>query len=81
MQCLDYSCPNRNSLSGYCRLTACTKHTYTTVNVGHDIILDSIIFPQTIGKITYYSRKELIEWVENQQKMNEDPEYGIGNYC
>ena len=29
--------------------------------------LDSIIFPQTIGNITYYSSKDLIEWVENQQ--------------
>ena len=29
--------------------------------------LDSIVFPQTIGNITYYSAKDLIEWVENQQ--------------
>ena len=32
-------------------------------------ILDSIVFPQTIGNITYYSSEELIEWIENQQKL------------
>ena len=34
--------------------------------------LDSIIFPQTIGSITYYSSEELIEWVKNQQLYNKD---------
>ena len=29
-----------------------------------------IIFPQTIGNITYYSKEELFAWVENQQKIN-----------
>lgn len=33
-------------------------------------ILDSIVFPQTIGKFTYYSSEELIEWVKNQQQLN-----------
>ena len=28
------------------------------------------LFPQTIGNITYYSKEELFEWVENQQKLN-----------
>ena len=32
-------------------------------------ILDSIVFPQTIGNITYYSSEELIEWVKNQQQI------------
>ena len=32
-------------------------------------ILDSIVFPQTIGNITYYSSEELIEWVKNQQHI------------
>ena len=27
-------------------------------------------FPQTIGDITYYSKAELFEWIENQQKLN-----------
>lgn len=31
---------------------------------------NTIIFPQTIGDITYYSKEELFEWVENQQKIN-----------
>lgn len=29
-------------------------------------------FPQTIGDITYYSKAELFEWVENQQVLNEE---------
>lgn len=36
---------------------------------------DSIIFPQTIGSITFYTSKELIDWVCIQQDSN----YGIGN--
>lgn len=28
-------------------------------------------FPQTIGNITYYSKAELFEWVETQQKLNQ----------
>jgi hypothetical protein len=32
--------------------------------------LDRIVFPQTIGNITYYSSEELIEWVKNQQLCN-----------
>ena len=28
---------------------------------------DTIIFPQTIGNITYYSKEELFEWVKQQQ--------------
>ena len=39
-------------------------------------ILDSIVFPQTIGNITYYSSEELIEWVKNQQLYNKD----LSNY-
>lgn len=35
------------------------------------IASDTIIFPQTIGCITFYSKAELFEWVENQQKINE----------
>ena len=30
-------------------------------------VLDSIIFPQIIGNITFYSSEELIEWVKNHQ--------------
>lgn len=31
-----------------------------------------ISFPQTIGNITCYSKAELFEWVENQQKINDE---------
>ena len=34
--------------------------------------IDIIVFPQTIGNITYYSSEELIEWVKNQQLCNRD---------
>ena len=27
------------------------------------------------------SNKELIKWVEAQQRINEDPNYGIGNWA
>lgn len=29
-------------------------------------------FPQTIGDITYYSKAELFEWIENQQNNNKN---------
>ena len=29
-----------------------------------------IIFPQTIGNMTYYSKTDLFEWVETQQQLN-----------
>ena len=32
---------------------------------------DTIVFPQTIGNITFYSKEELFEWVEKQQAVNE----------
>lgn len=32
---------------------------------------DNIIFPQTIGNITYYNKGELFDWVKNQQQNNE----------
>ena len=31
---------------------------------------DCIIFPHTIGNITFYSKTDLVEWVEKQQKLN-----------
>lgn len=34
-------------------------------------------FPQTIGSITYYSKAELFEWVENQQKINEKYQFNF----
>lgn len=35
-----------------------------------ELINNAIIFPQTIGDMTFYSKTELFEWVENQQKIN-----------
>lgn len=29
-----------------------------------------IILPQTIGDMTFYSKAELFEWIENQQMLN-----------
>ena len=31
-----------------------------------ELINNSIIFPQTIGDMTFYSKDELFEWVKNQ---------------
>ena len=45
------------------------------------ISLEKIIFPQTIGNITFYNAQQLIKWVEDQQRINEDPNYGIGNWA
>lgn len=73
----EYTCPYRNSLSGYCSLTACYKG-QTIVPINYE---EMLIFPHTIGDITYYNKEELIKWVENQQKLNKDPNYGIGNWC
>lgn len=65
---------------GYCKITACTKYFQKqTIYLEEDI--DVIIFPQTIGDITFYSSKELMKWVEDQQKINKDPDYGVGNWC
>lgn len=32
----------------------------------------ALFLPHTIGDITYYTKEELIEWVENQQKINKN---------
>lgn len=77
IQCCEYTCPYRNSPSGYCSLTACYKG-QTIVPINYEKML---IFPHTIGDITYYNKEELIKWVESQQKLNKDPNYGIGNWC
>lgn len=36
-----------------------------------------VIFPQTIGDITFYSKTELFEWVENMQKEFCSPPTGF----
>lgn len=88
-QCCDYTCPYRNSLSGYCKLTACNKpqtigyvfKNMPEVKTYSDYAKEALIFPHTIGDITYYSKEELVKWVEDQQKFNKDHNYGVGNWC
>lgn len=48
---------------------------------GHLHDEEILIFPHTIGNITYYNKEELIKWVEAQQKFNKDANYGVGNWC
>ena len=76
-RCLDFSCPNMG-WSG-CKLTACSKPIQSRAATFNEP--DVIIFPQTIGNITFYSSKELIKWIEDQQKINKDPNYGVGNWA
>lgn len=64
---------------GYCQVTACSKYLQKNQIIYSEQI-DTINFPQTIGNITFYTNKELIKWVEDQQRINEDPDYGIGNW-
>ena len=42
-----------------------------------ELIENAIIFPQTIGDITFYSKDELFEWVENMQKEFCSPPTGL----
>ena len=78
-QCNDFWCHNRNIYTGYCKLTACikpiTRNEYKSYNNNN-----MVIFPQTIGDITFYSKQELFNWVIAQQKMNKNPDYGRGIY-
>ena len=77
--CGDYSCPYRNS-DGYCKITACVKSVQQCITNANIQNNEMIIFPQTIGDTTFNNKKELFEWVINQQKMNKDPDYGRGNF-
>ena len=79
--CNDYKCPYRTHY-GYCSITACVKHI-----TSQTIILDNVndkqvlIFPYTIGDITFYSKGQLIDWVITQQRWNKDDNFGVGNGC
>lgn len=77
-------CENANAY-GRCSITACSKYLQTNetnnyTQLNQTISLEKIIFPQTIGNITFYNAQQLIKWVEDQQRINEDPDYGIGNW-
>lgn len=78
-QCNDYTCPNKNVLSGYCKITACNKSIQNHQDYKNKNTI--MIFPQTIGDITFYSKGELIDWVITQQRWNKDSDFGVGNCC
>ena len=69
--CGDYGCPYRNS-NGYCSISACVKSVQQGITNANIQDNGTIIFPQTIGDITFYNKKELIEWITNQQKINKE---------
>lgn len=71
-------CENANAY-GACQVTACSKYLQVNQMIDSEQT-DIITFPQTIGDITFNNSKELIKWVEDQQRINKDPDYGIGNW-
>ena len=75
--CDDFECPYI-TLYGNCSVTACIKPIFQN-QVTYDTHT-MIIFPQTIGNITFYSEQELVNWVISQKKMNKDTDYGVGRY-
>lgn len=79
--CHKICCEDMDMATGKCKLTACNKIKTQVYIVPEFKKADEIIFPQTIGDITFYNSKELIKWVEDQQKINKDPDYGIGNWA
>ena len=82
--CIEYGkfCELSN-VYGYCQVTACSKYLQENQKTfsNQTISIDTIILLQTIRDIKFYNSKELIKWVEDQQKINKDPDYGIGNWC
>ena len=72
-------CENANAYGSCSVTTACSKY-MKLVQVIYPKSNNIITFPQTIGNITFYTNKELIKWVEDQQRINEDLNYGIGNW-
>ena len=62
---------NCEYMRGNCILTACIDTNNT------NFTKDIIIFPQTIGNRTFYSRKELEDYI----LMIQDENYGKGNWC
>lgn len=62
--CNNFSCPYR-TLYGNCSITGC---------INHDSQDNVIIFPQTIGNITFYNKHELFDYIISQQKN----QYQIG---
>lgn len=65
-QCMEYACPNRDYTTGYCKISGCTKIISNSVKMYNN---ETMTFPHTIGDVTYYSKKELEDWVIAQQKL------------
>lgn len=71
-RCNDFNCPNMNT-RGYCNITACTnpnKYNYNT-----NFTQDVIIFPFTVRNRTFYSKKELVDYIW----LQEDKDYEMEN--
>ena len=68
------------SLENSCDTEVATYYFVEFLNyVDDQPTLDVIIFPQTIGDITYNSKDELIKWIEKQQRNNSNTnDYHIG---
>ena len=78
--CNDYTCPYR-TVYGYCSITACVKSIKSqTVILNNVDDKQVLIFPHTIGDITFYSKGQLIDWVITQQRWNKDSDFGRGNF-
>lgn len=77
MRCNNFNCEYMQ-LNGCCSKTACSQ---PITNVKENIVYtykdNCIIFPQTIGNRTFYTKQELIDYVLMQQ----DEDYGRGNWC
>ena len=63
-----------DNMNQYCDYTCPNPE----VKIYSDCIKETLIFPHTIGDITYYIKEELIKWVEYQQKFNKYHNYGVG---
>lgn len=67
-------CEYSNSY-GWCMVTACKKYPNRVLKTSITGNNNTLVFPYIIGKITFYTKKELIDWVLRQQ----DEDYGMGN--
>lgn len=76
MECMNYECPHR-TLYGNCSITGCINSIKTnTVVINNKDDNRILIFPHTIGDITFYSKGQLIDYVITQQRCNNDPNFG-----
>lgn len=70
-KCNDSNCSNMN-IRGYCNVTACSKQYTNTKEYGNtNFTQDVVIFPFSVGNKTFYSKKELIDyiWLQEDEKL------------